>query len=148
MDIENVPEQIVEIYKNYAAQIEGIRSNYKQYISLFGLGNSPSKHPCHMEFLRSLEQVSKELVSQSLSPEAAQAALAYICYPSKERNVPSYAEIVYDTAHGQALSLVSALTPESAARILNEYELHYPKKQRLPNQQKLCVELKKRAARD
>ena len=45
----------------------------------------------------------------------------------------------------QIKELVSALTPEGAARILNEYENHYPKKQRLSNQQKLCVELKKQA---
>ncbi len=148
MDIENVPDQIVEIYKNYAAQIEGIKANYKQYISLFGLGNSPSKHPCHMEFLENLERISKELVSQSISPEAAQAALVYICYPTNERKAPSYARVVYDTAHGQALSLVSALTREGAAQILDEYESNYPKKLRLPNQQKLCVALNSRETRN
>lgn len=145
LDTQNVPEQIIEIYRTYASKIEAIESNRKHFISAFGLGNSPSKQPCHMEFLDNLKQASTELVAQSVSSDAALAALAYICYPTQERHAPFYTDIVFDSAHGQALPLVTALSPDGAAQLLAEYRIHYPRRQRLPMQQELVLALKKQA---
>lgn len=137
-------DQIRALYEDYMAEFQQLEENRQLGAGVFGLGNGPRNYPCHERFGRELGLLLKG-AGESLPPEEAARVLEYIYFVPQAREGRQDAVYWMLTAvHSMTEELAGRLSPEDAAGLLARYEAAYPRRKRLPAQNKVVTALKKR----
>ena len=111
---------------------------------LLGLGRDPKRDPCHMAFYEAVGETVARFAGEELAAEEAfQAARFLLSLTQVERR--NLVRPMMEAVQGHALPLIPLLEPGQAEELAHWYGAHYPKRQRLPVQDKVMRALEKRA---
>lgn len=136
--------ELKEIYESYIQKVAKVMKNASAVDGLFGWGDDPRKHPCHMEFYEAVEDYLQQLLQNSPSEDAVFEAADLIIRTAADHKGKATYWYMF-AAHGLCKDLVSLMTPVHCAGLRDFYDDNYPKIERLPVQRDLYKLLKKRA---
>ena len=137
-------EAVRGLYTAYEAQFQAQDRKRKPMEGIFGLGGGPGSYPCHEQFAVDLEELLKRTASAAPGPELVRQLLDYIYFaaPSAGRSWPSPVHWMTLAVHGLTLDLIPFLTPEDSRTLYEQYQAAYPRRSRLPAQEKVLKALK------
>lgn len=131
-------EQLEKLYGDYLDLVAQLYRDRKLLDGAFGLGGGPADNPCHEQLVRDVEQAMA-----AMTETQRQEAVEYIFREALEhKNDP----VVYYTllaVHGVTIPYLSALPVEQARQLRAWYEKAYPRRERMPCQDKVLSALKK-----
>lgn len=138
---------IPTLTRRYFADVEQIMSNLKLGDGLFGLGNDPKKHPCHMAYYEAVAKVLSQAESQALSEsEVDQLVTLVLRLDADHREQSDMVRLMLQAVQGLTLPLIPRLSGGCAKELAAWYEGNYPRKSRMPNQSKVLRALNRRSA--
>lgn len=139
-------EEIISLYEAYLEEFYQLERKRKPMEGAFGFGGGPKNYPCHDRFAGDLEQLLQRFAAQSPSSAEAGEALHYIYFTAPERwkAEPSVYWMLM-AVHSLTMDLIRLTEPSEAAPLYDAYQSAYPRRSRLPAQDKLLALLKKRA---
>lgn len=140
-------QKLREIYERYDTALHKVIREAPATAGLFGLGEDPRKHPCHMEFYEAVEAWMEAFCRTE--PEendvAYEAAEWIITAAAKKEGDPTY-WFLY-AAQGIARPLIPKLDSRQCAALREFYDDRYPRRDRMPVQKEVYKLLKKGASR-
>lgn len=136
--------QLTEIYEAYIRKAEKVLSDSSAFAGVWGWGDDPKRHPCHMEFYETVEAFVDAFLKAQPSEEAVYQVADWIIRTPADYKDHSVFWYMY-AAHGLCKPMIPLLSPAHCAALRDFYDGHYPKIDRLPVQRDLYKSLKKRA---
>lgn len=137
-------QRLKEIYAHYEETEKKVRKGAPATAGLFGMGDDPRRHPCHMEFYEAVEQwVQDYLASEPDGASAYQAALWILSAAAEHRNQGCY-WFMY-AAQGHAKQIIPLLSAPDCARLLKLYDERYLRRERMPVQKEISKLLRRGA---
>ena len=113
---------------------------------ILGMGRDPRRDPCHMEFYEAVGQAVTQSLQAGLEAGGADRAVRFLLSMSQgDRH--TLARPMMEAAQGHALPLIPLLEKSQAAELVRWYAGQYPKRRRLPIQDKVLAALEKQALR-
>ena len=136
-------ERLKQCYETYIEEAEKVWLNRPVLDGVFGLRSATKDHPCHLQFFEALEAWVEAFVKSNPEPQLAEEAVTYIVEAAEpyKNKFPYWA--LY-ASHGQAKALIPFVSPRYAAEKRAWYEVHCPRRERLPVHRDLYKLLKKR----
>lgn len=137
-------EQLKQIYSRYETEIKQAYKKASPLAGIFGMGDDPRNHHCNTVFYENVEQwVSNFLEGNPTAEEAREAAMWILEAASLNKQARTY--WYFYVAHNHVVPLIPLLTPEACKEIAAWYDAAYPRRERLPNHDKLYKQICKRA---
>lgn len=134
-------EKLKQRYENYVEEAIAIRKKAGPLAGIFGLGNSPQNDPAHVFFYEDVQKWVRDfLKTDPGASDCFEAAKFILCAPAQMGQEDSYG-MMY-AAQGLARDLLPGLSAQHCAWLLEFYDDHYPKKERMPVQKELYKRLK------
>jgi len=130
-------------YRNYLDETKTLTQNKKLFDGVLGFGHDPRKAPCHEKFYQDVSAEVERLKGAQISADDAAEALRFMIRFPQENKDNQSAYYMMIAAHGPAAGLVPTLTKEAAAELAALYDHEFPKRSRLPVQEKLMIQLRK-----
>lgn len=123
-------EQLREIYRKYAGEIEEVHRKAPPLAGMFGMGG-PKDHPCHLAFYNAVEGWVDNFVAAG--PDAGQVAEAvrWILSAANEHRKES-CYWFYFVAQTHCKKLILLMSEPDKAELGKWYDLTYPARDRLP----------------
>lgn len=142
-------DKLEALYEGYLSEFRRLEQGRKPLEGAFGLGGGPQSYPCHDKFAQDLEQLLRDFVGQSPSPEEVGQVLNYIYFtaPARFQTEPAV-DWMLMAVHGLTLELIGLLDAAQAGPLCRAYGSTYPRRRRLPVQNKLFAALQKRCKAD
>ena len=139
-------EEVISLYEAYLEEFYQLERKRKPMEGAFGFGGGPKNYPCHDRFAGDLEQLLQEFAEQSPSSGEVGEVLNYIYFTAPEcwKAEPAVYWMLM-AVHSLTMDLIGLAEPSEAARLYDVYQRVYPRRSRLPSQDKLLALLKKRA---
>ncbi len=137
-----------EIYGKYLDEVTRKEAARKPGEGLFGRRGGAKDDPCHQIFAEKVETALKDAAEAGLSPAEAGALLEYVYFAPIEEHPARSAYWMLLAIHGLTLPLIDALTAEDAAALAARYEEGYPRRERLPAQERALEKLRERAGEE
>ncbi len=130
--------------QRYCSDLERVLRNSRPGDGLWGLGNDPKKHPCHMAFY---EAVEESLSGAPSLPEAELDRVVTLVLGLDEAHPeqPEQARLMLQAVQGLTLPLLPRLSRTCAGELAQWYAQRYPRRIRLPNQSRVLRALEQRA---
>ena len=139
-------QQLKEIYEQYHQTLHRVIRELPRTAGLFGMGDDPRKHPCHMDFYQAVETwveaFCKEEPDNGVVYEAVEQI---ITAAAQKREDPTYWFLF--AAQGLAKPMIARLNGQQCAQLRAFYDEHYPRLERMPVQKEVYKLLKKGAKR-
>lgn len=139
-------QRLKEIYERYGATAQEVRRKAPATAGLFGMGEDPRKHPCHMEFYEGVEQWVKAFLETKPESAAANEAVTWIITQAWENRGRECYWFMY-AAHGLCKPLIPLLSAMDCAALAELYDDRYPRRDRMPAHKEVYKLLKKGAGR-
>lgn len=139
-------QQFKERYQQYEKEATLVRRKSSPADGLFGFGNDPRNHPCHVQFYEDVGKLVQEFLAQE--PDARQSfevARFLIAAPVELASLETY-WMMY-AAQGWCRGLVDRLDPADCAGLRELFDKCFPRRDRMPVQQELYKALKKGAGK-
>lgn len=138
-------DKLEALYEEYLSEFRRLKQGRKPLEGAFGLGGGPQNYPCHDKFAQDLERLLQDFAARSPSPEEAGRVLEYIYFtaPARFQAEPAVDWMLL-AVHGLTLELIGLLDAAQAGPLCRAYGNAYPRRQRLPVQNKLFTALQKR----
>lgn len=137
-------EQLIEIYEVYIQRSDKVLQDASAFAGVWGMGEDPKNHPCHMKFYKAVEAFLKNFLQTEHSEETVYEVTDWILRaPANHRDEAVFWYMF--AAHGLCKPLIPLLSPDHCAVLRDFYDAHYPKFDRMPVQRDLYKLLKKRA---
>lgn len=142
-------DKLEAFYEGYLSEFRRLEQGRKPLEGAFGLGGGLRNHPCHDKFAQDLEQLLRDFAGQSPSPEEVGQVLNYIYFtaPARFQAEPAV-DWMLMAVHGLTLELIGLLDAAQAGPLCRAYGSTYPRRRRLPVQNKLFAALQKRCKAD
>ena len=137
-------KQLTEIYEDYILKTGKVLQEASTFAGVWGMGEDPKNHPCHMEFYNAVEAFLKELLQEDHPEETLSAVAGWIIRAPADHRDQTVFWYMY-AAHGLCTPLIPLLSAAHCAELRDFYDDHYPKMDRMPVQRDLYKALKKRA---
>lgn len=138
---------ILSLTQRYFSDVEQVMSNLKLGDGLFGLGNDPKKHPCHMAYYEAMAKILSQAESQALSKETLDRIVTLVLrLDADHREQSEMVGLMLQAVQGLTLPLIPRLSQGCAQELAAWYEREYPRKSRMPNQSKVLRALKRQTA--
>lgn len=135
-------EILRKMYADYLEQADKVRKSAPAFAGVFGLGDDPRKHPCHMEFYQNAEKWVKEFVdSQPAQEQALEVAEFLLEEPKKNAGKEGY-WFLY-VCVGFVRELIPFLSAGSCKTLAQRMNVLYPRRERMPVQQETFKLLQK-----
>ena len=131
----------LERYQNAMDRLEaGLRPGD----GIQGFGNDPKRSPYHMDFYNEMGQLVARLAQGEWPAEEAGETVEFLLTMS-EKFGRRLTFPMMEAAQGHVLPLVPLLEPEQAEQLARSHAIRYPRRKRLPIQDKVLAALEKRA---
>ena len=137
-------QQLMERYRAYDEEARQVRKQAAPTDGLFGMGNDPKKHPCHMQFYEDIGKWTGDFLASDPDPKQAFDAARFLITAPEECSSKESYWMMY-ASQGWCRELVCRLDADDCGRLRELFDALYPKRVRLPVQQELYNSLKKRA---
>ena len=139
-------QQLKDRYRQYDEEATQVRKNSSPADGLFGFGNDPKNHPCHVMFYDDVGKwVQAFLATQPDAQASFEAARFLIGAPVECSGKETY-WMMY-AAQGWCRDLVKHLDADGSAALRDLFDELYPRRDRMPVQQELYKALKKGAGK-
>lgn len=136
--------ELKEIYEAYIQKSAKVMADAPALAGVWGMGEDPKNHPCHMEFYEAVEAFLADFLSQPHPEEILYEASGWIIRTPAAYKDQAVFWYMF-AAHGLCKPLIPLLTPAHCAELREFYDDNYPKFDRMPVQRDLYKLLKKRA---
>ena len=137
-------EQLRQIYSRYQEEIDKAYKKAGLLDGIWGMGNDPRQHPCNAAFYEQTEQWAAAFVKQQPDQAEMLEAVKWIL-EAADRNRDAKSYWYFYVVHNHVMQMVPMLSPGDCAELSRWYDSTYPKRERLPNHEKLYKQLCKRA---
>lgn len=139
-------QTLIDIYGEYPRQLEKVVKNAPAFAGVWGMGEDPRNHPCHSQFYEGVEGYVEQLLTSEASEELVFQVTQWILMtPAEYKHHDAYWYMY--AAQGLCLKLIGKLTSAHCAQLQTQYDQNFPKRDRMPVQDKLYKQLKKGAKR-
>ena len=145
MQDELIPQEIRTIYEDYISDVNYLEATRKPTDGLMGFGKRAGDDPCHDRFASRLDKELDTLAATAPSSETASAVLRFVFAAPSEHKDLMLAFWMLQAVHGFTEKLIVFLSPQAAADLEASYTEQYPRRVRLPVQQKIAQLLKAQA---
>ncbi len=143
--IGNYTEQVQALLSDYLQCVEAAERNEAPTDGLLGMKGGAKDDPCHDRFAADLDALLVEAAEESPGSEQIRNLFHFLFSAPKASSVPKSAYWMLLAVHGLFIPLTEQLSPEDAKFLSEEYCSIYPRRERLPAQQKLLNALRSRA---
>ena len=131
--------ELKEIYQHYYEKAETVRAKASIFDGFWGFGKDPAKDACHEVFYeRAQEWVEK---FDDTDPDRVLEVVKFILNAPLEQHAKGVHDYLF-AAHGLILPLIPRLRSADCGELARWYDANFPKRQRLPLQQKVWKTLK------
>ena len=137
-------EQLKQRYEKYVQDAIVIRKNAGPLAGIFGMGGGPQNDPAHVVFYEDVQKWVAAFLETDPEEAACFEAARFILCASEEMGQKDSYWMMY-AAHGLARELLPRLSAEHCGWLMEYYDAHYPKKERLPVQKEVYKLLQKGA---
>ena len=131
-------EELEQLYGAYLDLVAQLNRDRKLWEGAFGLRGGPADNPCHEKLVRDVEEALADL-----DPTRRPQAVEYILrQPLEHKDDP----VVYYTlmaAQGATIPYLSQLPVDQAKALRGWFEHTFPRRERMPCQDKVLAALKK-----
>lgn len=135
-------EAVRALYTDYQEQFRQQELARKPGEGVFGLGMGPRDYPCHSQFAQQLEQLLGEIAAQQPPSGDLLSLLDYIYRaPLELRPAQDAVYWMLLAAHSLTLGLISLLDAGDAKTLAANYNQAFPRRNRLPAQDKVLAAL-------
>lgn len=138
-------KQIETCYENYTKIVQKVLADAKPVDGLLGLGDDPSKHPCHEAFYYEVEALVKGISETEKDPAVLAQIVTYMLRAEIIWKDCEDAVWMIIAASGHSVMLIPGLLPQDAKMIMKLYGDIAPRFMRLPVQKKIAAALKEAA---
>lgn len=139
-------DEIISLYEAYLEEFYQLERKRKPMEGAFGFGGGPNNYPCHSRFAEDLEQLLQRFAAQSPSSQEVGEVLRYIYFTAPENwQVEPSVYWMLMAVHSLTMELVQLTDSSEAGPLYDTYRSVYPRRSRLPAQEKLLALLKKSA---
>ena len=136
-------ELLRQHYESYDAKAAQVRRETKGFGGIWGMGEDPRNHPCHVEFYDGVGQlVAAYLAGDPSGAEVAQAAKYILAVADARRNEDSYWFTF--AAQGHVVPMIPRMDPRDCKELADWYDTRYKKLERMPIQRDMYKKLKAR----
>ena len=142
---ESCLERLHTLYENYLTLAEKLENERKPFAGMFGIIPGPADDPCHDRFAADLENLLKGCRAAGITPAETREALRYIYAAPTEHPQPRSSYWMLLAAHALTLELIDGLDAADAREMHDWYESAFPRRERVPVQNKVLKELKRKA---
>ncbi len=136
-----ITARIDEIYAEYVAAVKKIRSKRKFTDGLMGFGAREDSFPCHNEFIDKLEDELNKIASSTPAQTEVADVLRYVYEAPLNNKDCQSAYWMMMAAHSLTECLFHLISDEQALELAKWYAEAYPKRERLPAQDKVLKAL-------
>ena len=141
--MSNYPERVQGIIGQYIEAFDRAEKNRKPGSGLFGFGQGPGDYPCHDEMDRQVAELAGEAAADETGAEEAAELVRAILQAEKSRVWPEAARLAVLAAQRHTLVLIPRMRKEDRQTLLAWYGEAYPRRKRLPVQNRILKELEK-----
>lgn len=139
-------QTLQDIYEQYPRQLAKVIQAAPAFAGVWGMGDDPRNHPCHAQFYEGVEAFVEQLLASNPSEELVFQVTQWILItPARYKGHDAYWYMY--AAQGLCMELIGRLTPAHCAQLREAYDEHFPKRDRMPVQEKLYKQLKKSAGK-
>ena len=137
-------EHLKCIYEKYIEDVEKVYRNAKPTDGLFGMGEDPRNHPCHMRFYEDTEQWVNAFVAADPGENAVFGAARFLLEtPAKYAQHHGF-WFMY-AAQGLTRIMIPLLEGVHCEQLRKFYDENYPRRDRMPVQKDVYRLLKRGA---
>ena len=129
------------LYEAYYEKCASLEQDRKPFAGVFGLSKGPADDPCHDRFAQDIAELLEEFRSEKPDSGEIRELLRFIYEAPLGHAEPRFAYWMLLAVHGLSLELIEGLDAEDAAGLRAWYAEAYPKRQRVPVQNKLLKAL-------
>ena len=137
MDWKNSFDAMME---EYARTVAELGKNRKWLDGIFGLGSHPGDAPCHEALDKQVEALCLE-VGPSLQEAELKEFLLTVWQAAARWQGPEYARLMLVAIQRHTEGLIPALAPGDRAELAEWYRKTWPRRRRLPIQEKILKAL-------
>ena len=132
--------------ERYEEAVDSMTSRLRPGDGVLGMGRDPRRDPCHMAFYEEVgETVARFQATEPEAGEVVQAVRFLLTLGQGDRR--PLVRPMLEAAQGHALPLIPLLEPGQAEELAHWYGASYPRRQRLPIQERVLRALEKRSGR-
>ena len=143
--MESWLSRLEALYDDYIRTVRELEENRKFGDGLFGIRPGPADDPCHDRFAADVKQLLADFRDTSPDSEECAALLRYLLTVPESRRELRCAYWMLNAVQGFGIDLVEYLNPADAKALAELYNAYYPRRNRLPVQEKLLKRLKQQA---
>ena len=130
--------------ERYQSAMDRVAANLRPGDGILGFGNDPRRSPYHMDFYNELGELAGRLAQGEWPAEEAGETVEFLLTLG-ERFGGKMTLSMMEAAQGHVLPLVPLLARDQAEQLARSYAARYPRRKRLPIQEKVLQALEKRA---
>lgn len=139
-------QTLKDIYEQYPLQLAKVIQDAPPLAGVWGMGDDPRNHPCHNQFYEGVQAFLEQLLASDPSEELVFQVTQWILMtPARYKHHDTYWYMY--AAQGLCLGMIDRLSPAHCAQLREAYDANFPKRDRMPVQEKLYKGLKKRAGK-
>ena len=129
-------QQLKERYEKYGEEARKVSREASPMGGLFGWGEDPRKHPCHMAFYEDVERWMAQFMGSDPNGQQRREAASWILTAAAGKEGDPAFWFLY-AAHGLCKELVMTLDEETCTWLRDFYDDQYPRRNRLPVQKEV-----------
>lgn len=133
------------LYNDYIDFVQELERNRKPGEGLFGMRSGPKDDPCHERFAADVKKLLEDFRNTSPGSEDCAALLRYMFTVPEAWQELTCAYWMLIAVQGFGLDLIGYLNPVDAKALAEFFSAAYPRRIRLPVQEKLLKRLKQQA---
>ena len=131
--------ELKELYERYYEKAAEVRRRAPPFAGFWGFGNDPANDACHSDFYEAVEKWMADYSEED--PDRILEVVKFVFEaPLAHRGQDVFGYLF--AAHGLVLPLIPKLRSADCAELAQWYNERYPRRQRLPLQQKVWKTLK------
>ena len=137
-------ELLKQHYEAYDEKAARVRRETKGFGGVWGMGEDPKNHPCHVEFYEAVGRMVVDFLETNPdSAQVAQAAKFILEAADLRRKEDSYWFAF--AAQGHVIPMIAWMEPAACRELVQWYDTCYKKLERMPVQRDMYKKLKARA---
>ena len=143
--MESWLSRLEALYNDYIGTVQELERNRKPGEGLFGMRSGPKDNPCHERFSEDVKKLLQNFRDTSPDSGDSAAMLRYILTIPESWQELTCAYWMLIAVQGFGIDLIEFLNPADAKTLAELYNAYYPRRIRLPVQEKLLKRLKQQA---
>ena len=137
-----ISEEYQEIMTEYDAAVDNVQKNRKRFDGFFGLGHHPGNAPCHEIMDEKVKNLCARAAEEADPAEKA-ALTGAVLKTEKSWDGPEFARLMLCAIQRHTLELIPLLEDGVRRELAEWYGANYPRRERLPAQEKVYRALNK-----